>query len=427
MRFIRLDKKSKSAAFLISAVALSSSAVAGGFQLWEQDASGIGNYHAGAAARANSAGTEFYNPAGMTRLKHAQVSLGSAFIAVATKYTGDVLLNGIKVASIKNFPGDSFNAVPNFHLVIPFKSHWAFGLGLTTPFGLETDYPNIPSTGLFPNASALATKTELQTFNINPNLAYQVNQYLSLAAGFDVLYGKANYDSDFIHPLNTRLTGWDYGYNVGVLIQLPSNTRVGVSYRSEIKVHATGTSSAGALTDNNASAVFPLPATTMISIYQKINQKWRVMASAFYTQWSVFRSLFIKSLETPLGPGNVNLLENYRNTWNFSVGAIFQMSKKLGFTAGFGHDQTPTRVGYRDIRLPGNDRYALAFGIIIKPSKRFTWSMGYTHFFINRTTIDSRRSVGPGTTTPVPPPAALGFSDGNVNVFGMQFAIDLGE
>lgn len=50
------------------AVAFSGSASAAGFQLLEQNASGIGNAYAGSAAVAENASTIFYNPAGMTKL-----------------------------------------------------------------------------------------------------------------------------------------------------------------------------------------------------------------------------------------------------------------------------------------------------------------------------------------------------------------------
>jgi long-chain fatty acid transport protein len=43
-------------------------ASASGFQLIEQNASGLGNAYSGLAAVADNASTIFYNPAGMTQL-----------------------------------------------------------------------------------------------------------------------------------------------------------------------------------------------------------------------------------------------------------------------------------------------------------------------------------------------------------------------
>ncbi|HRA82643.1 MAG TPA: outer membrane protein transport protein, partial [Thauera sp.] len=44
-------------------------AMAAGFQLLEQNASGLGNAYAGSAAVAENASTIYYNPAGMTQLQ----------------------------------------------------------------------------------------------------------------------------------------------------------------------------------------------------------------------------------------------------------------------------------------------------------------------------------------------------------------------
>src|SRR5262245_54517653 len=65
-----------------------SQAYASAFALIEQNASGLGNSFAGAAAVAEDASTIFFNPAGMSYLKGpTDVSLGAAFINVSAKFT----------------------------------------------------------------------------------------------------------------------------------------------------------------------------------------------------------------------------------------------------------------------------------------------------------------------------------------------------
>ena len=56
--------------------AFSSLASASAFQLWEQNASGLGNAYAGSAAVADNASTVFFNPAGLTQLSGVQFSAG---------------------------------------------------------------------------------------------------------------------------------------------------------------------------------------------------------------------------------------------------------------------------------------------------------------------------------------------------------------
>src|SRR5262252_8052525 len=65
-------------ALLVSAIGallgtLHGSASAAGFQLFEQNASGLGNAYAGQAAAAEDASAISFNPAGLTRLPGGQV------------------------------------------------------------------------------------------------------------------------------------------------------------------------------------------------------------------------------------------------------------------------------------------------------------------------------------------------------------------
>src|SRR3990167_6386814 len=73
----------------------SSLASASAFQLWEQDAASIGNYHAGYAAAAEDASTAFYNPAGLTRFKEQQLVVSADNIFTSFKYRGTVRVNTI--------------------------------------------------------------------------------------------------------------------------------------------------------------------------------------------------------------------------------------------------------------------------------------------------------------------------------------------
>src|SRR5688572_22354049 len=52
----------------LAAGGISGAAYGSGFQLMEQNASGLGNAYAGQAAAAENASTVFFNPAGMTRV-----------------------------------------------------------------------------------------------------------------------------------------------------------------------------------------------------------------------------------------------------------------------------------------------------------------------------------------------------------------------
>jgi long-chain fatty acid transport protein len=418
-------KKTIASLLSVATLVCASQAHAGAFQLWEESGASLGDYHAGGAAEANNASSVFYNPAGMARMHQTQVSMGAAFVALQGNFTGQKYINVdgfvIPAGTVSNAPGDTFNIVPNFHIVMPINDRIALGFEETTPFGLSTNYGDAEDSN---PVSYLATETELQTMNLNPSVSYRINQYLSLGVGFDALYGKAIYDNfGFIAPLNNNLSGWGYGYNAGALVEFTPETRFGASYRSAITVPATGKSTLGSET-SNVSAKFPLPATTMLSVYHDVNQKLAVMASAFYTQWSCFNELIIRDMAQPSGtpPATIGVNENYRNTWNFAVGGRYWFNEHIGFEMGAGHDSTPTRLPYRDIRLPDGDRYALSMGLNLRPSKSFQWNMGWTHFFTDTTLIDNLGGYNPhdSTLNPAEFVTAKGSVAADVNVFGIQ-------
>ena len=79
---------SRALSFSSVAVLLLSSGVslASGFQLWEENAGTLGNNHAGAAAEANSAADEFYNPAAIVTAKHPALSVGGAYIVADVQF-----------------------------------------------------------------------------------------------------------------------------------------------------------------------------------------------------------------------------------------------------------------------------------------------------------------------------------------------------
>lgn len=79
----------KKIARLLSAALLSmtsGAACAAGFQLLEQNASGIGNAYAGSAAVAENASTIFFNPAGMTELQARELSVGMSLVRPVFEY-----------------------------------------------------------------------------------------------------------------------------------------------------------------------------------------------------------------------------------------------------------------------------------------------------------------------------------------------------
>src|SRR5882762_11391996 len=92
-----------------------SQAHASAFALIEQNASGMGNAYAGAAATAEDASIIFYNPAGMSLLPGGmQVSAGLALINLSVKFSN----SGSAQGGGNGGDAGDLSAVPNFYFAM---------------------------------------------------------------------------------------------------------------------------------------------------------------------------------------------------------------------------------------------------------------------------------------------------------------------
>ncbi len=413
--------------------AVTSTANASAFQLYEESASGTGDYHAGYAAEADDASTEFYNPAGMVRIKHLEVSSGAVLIPLNAKFNGAIheTIGGTPLPALSTngwVDGSTTSLIPNLHVVYPFKKRWAFGFGVTVPFGLASSYP------WDSNASYGATVTRIAAFNFNPSLAYAVTKKMSLAAGLDVVYGTATYDQNVGLPgssgvFTNSLSGTAVGWNAGMLYQFTPKTRVGLTYRSHVKLNASGTSTLTDITtsgdpqSSKVKAGLDLPGYATLSVFSNVRPKWDLMATAMWTNWNRFSTLSLRNTALQFSvitlPADIIVHEDYSNTWNFAVGAHYHINQRFLLKMGGGYDMTPTKTGYRDSRLPDASRIAIAAGLQAGITKWLVADFGWAHLFAKDSVIDSTQSGSPVTST--------GKAKMSANVIGLQFTAKLDE
>src|SRR5882672_3742547 len=163
-------------------------ASAAGFALIEQNASGLGNAYAGGAAVAEDASTIFFNPAGLSRISGKQLAVSGEAIGLSVKFQnqGSTAGGGAPVTGGNGGDAGGWAVVPNLYFATDIAPQWKFGVGINAPFGLKTDY----DAGWVGRYQALETKVE--TLNINPSVAYQVNDQVSVGGGVSAMYIKGN-------------------------------------------------------------------------------------------------------------------------------------------------------------------------------------------------------------------------------------------
>lgn len=397
-------------AMIGSVLLISSYAQAAGFALIEQNASGMGNAYAGAAAIAEDASTIFFNPAGMTYINGTQAVGALHLIKPNAEFKNKGTL-GVIGDEGPNVGDLAF--VPNFYFMTALTPSIKAGIGVNVPFGLKTEYDD-QWLGRFH-----AVKSELKTININPSVAFKVSDQLSLGLGVSAMWAEAELTRQVFtggpEP-EVRIKGddWGFGFNLGAIYQATADTRVGIAYRSKVKQELDGKAKfeaplAGLSTD--VTAKVDLPESFSASVFSRLNSKWDLMADVTWTRWSRFQELrILRNNGTTL----TVTPENWENTMRYSIGINYHYSDIVKLRAGLAYDEEAIKDEFRTARIPGNDRKWVSLGAGWKVTPASTLDIGYSHLFLSNAKIDDNQlASGNGRLT--------GDFEGNADILSLQY------
>ena len=422
-------------ALLAAAVACSlgssaSRAYASGFQLVEQNGSGLGNAYSGQAAAAEDASTIFFNPAGMTRIPGLQVVGALNFVRPSTDFEDRGSTPALLQPTLGGTGGDagSLGLVPNGYVsyeTLPGRI-WT-GVGVNAPFGLVTEWDS-DWMGRFH-----AIKSDVKSININPSAAWKATPWLSVGAGVNYQW----FDAELTNSVNysaaaaaagaaaggaagaaaalgalaaagcgtfpaggcegvAKVTGdtWSWGWNVGGMVELQkTHTRIGLTYRSKIKHYIKGDVSfsnrpallANGLPDGPVKTTIELPDTASVGVSQQIIPKLQLLADFTWTGWSSIKDLSI--YRTNGAPLSSTPLE-FDDSWRVGLGANFQASEIIKVRAGVAYDTTPVKDEFRTPRLPDQDRTWLAAGFQWALSKQAAIDVGGAYLIVEDASSD---------------------------------------
>ncbi|HEY3433267.1 MAG TPA: outer membrane protein transport protein [Rhodocyclaceae bacterium] len=389
------------------ATVFASTASAAGFGLMEQSGSGLGNAFAGSAAVAENASTIYYNPAGMTQLKGKNFSGGVDYISLGAKFS-DKGSTGAYANAQSQEGGDSAY-VPNGYLSYQIDDKWFVGVGLSVPFGMRTNYPQSWK------GNYTAMDTDIQSVNLNPSVAFKLNETVSLGFGVDYQFFKATYSgyagtTAGVLKVQGNSTAW--GWNGGALFNLSEATRIGISYRSKIKHNITGNYTT-AVGGNSASLDIEVPDTWIISGFHKLNENWELLADVSRSGWSSIPQL--KIMTPGFGTGSITKDYSWSDTTRFALGANYLATESLKWRVGIASDQSVVNDAHRTARLPDQDRVWYTFGVQYKPNKESAIDVAYAYIKAKKASIADTATGVPGTL--------IGEFDSNVQVLGAQYSL----
>ena len=350
---------------IFSAVLWSSSSFGLGIALPDQDAFATARGNA-FVATANDPAAVFYNPAGISQLQGANVSLGAYGIVYGSTYKnfGTTIDSKTQLAVVPQF--FSTYSLTNYNL--------SFGLGTYSPYGFRMEWP---STSLMAEQGFLG---QISYYTLNAVVAYQVLPSLSVAAGPTINYSEVNLleypgpgvGLPFTYADHFRGRDWAEGYNLGVLWHPLDQHSFGVTYRSGTVMNYTGHGTQfepPVFPNGPASAKFHFPQTVDFGYSFRPTPKWNIEADGDWSDWSGLKDITVQGQPAPLA-------FNWQASWIASVGVTRYLGDGWRLSGGYMYSENSVPSEDFSALVPDSDRNIFSIGIG-KTYGHFSWDAAY--------------------------------------------------
>jgi long-chain fatty acid transport protein len=414
--------------------ALSTQALASGYNFGSQSVAAQGTAHANAAEAADPS-TIYYNPAGLTELEGDQIQIGATDVIPDSKYTdnGSHKITGSSISgstSNSSFVPSSVIA-PTLYMSHKFDDRFTIGLGVFVPFGAKLGYG-------YNSINRYALESiSLKTLNFNPSIAFKLDEHNSFGFGVSAQYMKANLQKAVDVASGVQLVtgssalaslardgqvgldadGWGYGFNLGYMYKLDDHTRFGLAYRSRIRTRLNGTATwnydAANPTSNStiaaiiaasthktsgANTTVDTPDSASASFYHDLTEKLAMMGSVTWWGHSAMQNITVNFDKT--GEGAMVIQQNWKNTLTYALGMNYKYSDKLLLRTGAAYEQSPVSDdNLRHSALPDSDRYWLSLGANYKFDKHNSVDFAYSYVWFRNSVVNYTDSCSPVSST----------------------------
>ncbi|WP_162046799.1 outer membrane protein transport protein [Vibrio taketomensis] len=395
MNKTRLFKKTLVAATVALA---SQQALAAGFQLNAQSATGIGRAFAGDAVIADNASVMARNPAAMALFDKTEFSIGFESITSMIEVKDATYTNQFAPAfgggtTVKDVPDTddvgSTSIAPNIHLIVPLNEKFAVGVNAYSNFGTKTEFSDDYI------AAEYGGLTDVKSFNFGLAGSYRVNEQWSFGAGLDLIYGQGTMKRETSSSFGTgfpgvpamnipavpsagtalvdvdKADGFAFGFNVGTVFELDENNRFGLSYRYSPEFEAKD--------DRGQKITLPLPDMAEFSGYHKIEDtKFAVHYSIQYIGWSAFDQIKFRNLkDSPLG-SSYDKDYKWQDGWHYAIGGTYYLNNDWTLRAGYMYD-TSAQDNLTSISVPDSDRQWFSAGFTYHLDSSSNIDFGFTY------------------------------------------------
>lgn len=384
----------------VAALTISSSAFAGGFAIREQSTEGQGASFAGIAA-GGAPSSMFWNPATMTQSPGRTMEQGVAGILPRASQGGTSTLAPFGFTAGTDNSATSALVLNGYNIWQWNQNLW-IGVSTNSTFGLSVGFPNPAWAG-----AAYGQSTSLKTYNATPSVAYKLNDWISIGAGFQIQYATVNFTgfngvAGLATPNLALLSGngWAYGWTAGITLTPWMGTQIGVGYRSSLDQDIDGAFAAtgGLSTPGAISTTLKLPGMVSVGVRQRINAQFTALGTFEWTNWSRIGTSIISQANGAPALGStgaaVTVPFQYRDGYFYSGGLEYIINPAWTARFGVAFEQSPITDQVRVPRLPDNDRMWYSVGLTNAVTPNLNIDLAYSYIDVKETPINVSAASG---------------------------------
>jgi long-chain fatty acid transport protein len=377
--------------------------MAGGYKIPETSTNAVALGAANVAHNHNNADAAYYNPAKMIFMSdenHIEADLTYIHLD-KVKYDGKIKTTG--PYKLESQSEDFY--VPTLHYVSPKlgENSARVGVSVSAPAGLSKRWNTEP-------AKTSAEEFTLEIVEVNPSVAFKINDTLGFGAGFRIVKTHGVVKSDgttdiqpgigvTLSKVARDMTGdsTDFGYNLALSYQPMPNLEIGLTYRSKVDLTVEGnaklTSSTGSLVYNGSANVsVPLPASWNAAVAYTFESKTTLEMVYERTMWSAYKSLDFK-YDASINPTLNGIFgtakpKDWKDTNTFRFG-LTQELDSMTLMAGLVIDETPVPEKTVNFELPDTDTVSVSLGGRYKINKQIDIGLSALYSMHDKRSVSS--------------------------------------
>jgi len=380
------------ALLILAALAQAPSARAAGFHIFEQGSKAMGM--AGAfTAQADDPSALFHNVGGLAFLHQRQVSVGATLVTSHDeKFVGAAPGSGTGAnGSLSSLS----EPLPHVYWIQPINDNWSFGLGLTAPFGLKTEWEDPDNFA----GRYLSTKGAMRTLDLSPGVGVKLSDKFGVGFGLIARFSEVELGRRVpsFDPASGRVVDvaafslesevdQGLGWQAGLLHKYNDSFSWGFTYRSNVKIDYAGDARLRQITSGNpqldeliaaslpldqalrAETAIEFPDTASLGLLVAVSRNSRVELDVNWAGWSTFDTL---TLQLPDFPAlSSSQVENWKDVFQYRLGLRSGRAGGSEWRCGVVVDESPQPDAAVSPLLPDADRTGYTAGWGRRPGRR---------------------------------------------------------